>query len=147
MMELSLPQIWMIIGLLMLVAELVSVVLVFIFFAVGGLVTALLAAIGLLPTLEYQIMAFSAISILTLIIFRKHARKLLEARRDKQEEYKEFVGETAMVIRDIPSNGSGKIYYRGAEWSATSNNHNPIEAGSKVVIQRTEGITLVVEES
>jgi membrane protein implicated in regulation of membrane protease activity len=147
MMELSLPQIWMIIGLLMLVAELVSVVLVFIFFAVGGLLTALLAAMGLLPSLEYQIIAFSVISVVTLILFRKHAQKLLRAKRGKQEEYNEFVGETAMVIRDIPSNGSGKIYYRGAEWSATSNNHNLIEAGSKVIIQRAEGIVLIVEES
>jgi membrane protein implicated in regulation of membrane protease activity len=146
-MDLSLPQIWMIIGLLMLVAELVSVVLVFVFFAVGGLLTALLAALGLLPTLEYQIIAFSVISILTLVIFRKNARRILETRRDKQEEYKEFVGETAMVIRDIPASGTGKIYYRGAEWSATSTNHAAIEAGSKVIIQRTEGITLVVEES
>jgi len=146
-MELSLPQIWMIIGLLMLVAELVSVALVFVFFAVGGLLTALLATIGLLPTLEYQIIAFSVISFLTLILFRKNAQKIMETRRDKQQEYKEFVGETAMVIRDIPLNGSGKIYYRGAEWSAISVNHNPIEAGSKVIIQRTEGITLVVEES
>ncbi|MCF2442622.1 NfeD family protein [Dyadobacter sp. CY345] len=146
-MDLSLPQIWMIIGLLMLVAELVSVALVFVFFAVGGLITALLAAIGLLPTLEYQIIAFSLISILTLIIFRRHAKNLMETRRGKHQEYTEFVGETAMVIRDIPSNGSGKIYYRGAEWSATSADHHAIEAGSKVVIQRTEGITLVVEES
>jgi membrane protein implicated in regulation of membrane protease activity len=146
-MDLSLPQIWMIIGLLMLVAELVSVVLVFVFFAVGGLLTALLAAIGLLPTLEYQIVAFSLISVLTLLIFRRNAQKLLEARHDKKQEYKEFVGETAMVIRDIPASGTGKIYYRGAEWSATSTNHAAIEAGSKVIIQRTEGITLVVEES
>ncbi|WP_090339839.1 NfeD family protein [Dyadobacter koreensis] len=146
-MDLSLPQIWMIIGLLMLVAELVSVALVFVFFAVGGLFTALFAAIGLLPSLEYQIIAFSLISITSLMIFRRHAQKLMEMRREKHQEYREFVGETAMVIRDIPSNGSGKIYYRGAEWNATSVNHNPIEAGSKVIIQRTEGITLVVEES
>lgn len=146
-MDLSLPQIWVIIGLLMLVAELVSTALVFVFFAVGGLITALLAAIGLLPSLEYQIMAFSLISILTLIIFRKNAKKIMEARHEKHEEYKEFVGETAMVIRDIPASGTGKIYYRGAEWSAISENHAIIEAGSKVIIQRTEGITLVVEES
>ncbi len=66
----------------------------------------------------------------------------MEARHEKHQEYKEFVGETAMVIRDIPASGSGKIYYRGAEWSAISENHAMIEAGSKVIIQRTEGITL-----
>lgn len=146
-MDLSLPQIWMIIGLLMLLAELVSVVLVFIFFAIGGLLTALLAVIGILPSLEYQIIAFSIISILSLILFRKNVRLIMQARHDKHQEYKEFIGETAMVIRDIPQSGTGKIYYRGAEWSATSNNHAAIEAGSKVVIQRTEGVTLVVEES
>ena len=50
-MDLSLPQIWLIIGLVMLFVELISVVLVFVFFAIGALVTALLAAMGIIPDL------------------------------------------------------------------------------------------------
>jgi len=145
-MDLSLPQIWLIVGLIMLLAELVSVLLVFIFFAIGALLTALLASIGILSTPEMQLIAFSVISLLSLLILRKHARQLLD-NRGKHHEYNEFVGETALVIRDIPSNGEGKIYYRGAEWKAVSLHSSAIIAGSKVVIIRTDGIILVVEES
>lgn len=145
-MDLSLPQIWLIIGLIMLLAELISVLLVFIFFAIGALLTALLAGVGLLPSIELQIVAFSAISLFSLIVLRKQARILMN-NRGKQNEYSEFVGETAMVIKDITTNEGGKIYYRGAEWKAISFNHKPIGAGSKVVITKTDGIVLVVEES
>jgi membrane protein implicated in regulation of membrane protease activity len=145
-MDLSLPQIWLIIGLIMLVAELLSVLLVFVFFAIGAFATALLAATGILPGMELQIITFSAISLISLIVLRKHARFLLDS-RGKSFEYQEFVGETAMVIRDIPASGEGKIYYRGAEWKAISVHHALITAGSKVVITRTDGIVLIVEES
>ncbi|MHA4738221.1 NfeD family protein [Dyadobacter sp. MSC1_007] len=145
-MELTLPQIWLIVGLVMLLAELVSVMLVFVFFATGALLTSLLTVAGLLPTTESQILAFSAISLISLLVLRKHARRLLE-RRSGNAEYSEFVGETAMVIRDIPGDGEGRIYYRGAEWKAVSENHGTISAGSKVVIKETDGIVLIVEES
>ena len=144
-MDLSLPQIWLIVGLIMLIAELVSVLLVFVFFAIGALFTSLFAAVGLLETTESQIIAFSAISIVSMLVLRKHARRLLD--RKGADEYNEFVGETAMVIKDIPAEGEGKIYYRGAEWKANSGNHLQIAAGSKVVIKKTDGIVLIVEES
>lgn len=144
-MELSLPQIWLIVGLIMLLAELASVLLVFVFFAVGALLTSLLTVIGVLPNTESQILAFSAISLISLLVFRKHARKLLQ--RGNGSEYNEFVGETALVIKDIPLHGEGKIYYRGAEWKAVSLSDSGISAGSKVIITKTDGIILIVEES
>ncbi len=73
-MDLSLPQIWLIVGLIMLLAELISVLLVFVFFAIGALLTALLASIGLLSSVETQIIAFSVISLVSLFILRKHAK-------------------------------------------------------------------------
>jgi len=130
----------------MLVAELVSVVLVFVFFAAGALITALLASVGLLPDLNSQLFAFSLISVLSMFLLRKQAQTLLH-RRGKHAEYNEYAGETAMVIKDIPANGEGKIYYRGAEWIARSATHIPIDAGSKVIIRTTDGIKLIVEEA
>ncbi|NIJ53573.1 NfeD family protein [Dyadobacter arcticus] len=144
-MDLSLPQIWLIVGLIMLLAELASVMLVFIFFAIGALLTSLLTTLGLLPTTESQILAFSAISLISLMVLRKNARSLLS--RTSGAEYHEFIGETALVIKDIPNQGEGKIYYRGAEWKAISLKENSISAGSKVVITKADGIILTVEES
>jgi hypothetical protein len=99
-----------------------------------------------LPSLETQLLAFSVISVLALVFFRKQAKHLLR-NRGKHSEYNEYAGETAMVIKDIPAEGEGKIYYRGAEWIALSVKNTPIEAGSKVVIRKTDGIKLLVDES
>lgn len=130
----------------MLAAELVSVVLVFAFFAIGALLTALLAALGIAPDLDSQLLAFSLTSVLSLVFFRKKAKGIL-ANRHHTQEYNEYAGETAMVIKDIPATGEGRIFYRGAEWIALSATQAPIIAGSKVVIRRTDGIKLIVEES
>ncbi|PWJ60527.1 membrane protein implicated in regulation of membrane protease activity [Dyadobacter jejuensis] len=146
MIDLSLPQIWLIVGLIMLVLELISVVLVFVFFSIGALLTALLAILGILPGIEIQIVAFSVISLSSMLLLRKHARRLLGG-KGKQHEYSEFVGETAMVIKDIDGGKEGKIYYRGAEWIALSSNKTPISAGSKVKIIEARGIVLIVVES
>jgi membrane protein implicated in regulation of membrane protease activity len=145
-MDLSFAQIWLIVGLLMLLAELVSVVLVFAFFAIGAFLTALLAYLGVLPDIDLQILAFSVISVLSILLLRKHARKLLDNRRQSQE-FDEFNGETAMVVKDIPQSGEGKIFYRGTEWIALSFTQRAIEAGSKVVIRKADGIKLIVEET
>lgn len=145
-MDLSFVQIWLIVGLLMLLAELVSVVLVFAFFAIGAFLTALLAYVGILPDMDMQILAFSVISVLSLVLLRKHARRLLD-NRGKEQEFEEFNGETAMVVKDIPQTGEGKIFYRGTEWIALSFTHHAIEAGSKVVIRKADGIRLLVEEA
>lgn len=145
-MDLSFAQIWLIVGLLMLLAELVSVVLVFAFFAIGAFLTALLAYVGILPDMDLQILAFSIISVVSLLFLRKHARRLLNS-HGKSHEFEEFNGETAMVVKDIPQSGEGKIFYRGTEWIALSFTQRAIDAGSKVVIRKTDGIKLIVEEA
>jgi len=142
---LTLPQIWLIIGLLMLFAELMSVALVFIFFAIAAFITALLASAGLISSWEYQLILFSAVSVLTTIALRKPAKRWVN--KSKQKEYTEYTGETAMVIRDIPAQGEGRIFYRGAEWMAISAGNVKIEAGSKVTIVKADGIRLLVEEA
>ncbi len=144
-MDLPLPQIWLIIGLILLLAELVSVTLVFVFLAIAALIIAFLGSIGLINSWEYQLILFSVISLVSTLLLRKPAKQWLN--KSRQKEYTEYTGETAMVITDIPADGEGKIFYRGAEWIAVSHHHTPIEAGSKVTIVRADGIRLIVEES
>ena len=142
---LSLPQLWLIVGLVMLFAELVSVTLVFVFFAIAAFITSLLAATGLVNSWEYQIIVFSVISIVATLMLRKPAKRWIN--RSDQKDYNDFAGETAMVIKDIPAEGEGRIYYRGAEWMAISAKKVPIVAGSKVTIIKADGIRLIVEEA
>jgi hypothetical protein len=130
----------------MLLAELVSVTLVFVFIALGALITALLTWLGIIDSWILQLVAFSASSLLSMLLLRQRAKQWVN-KSGSEGEYNEYSGESAMVIKDIPPLGEGRIFYRGTEWIAKSAHGTPISAGSKVLIERAEGIKLFVIET
>ncbi|RAJ96023.1 membrane protein implicated in regulation of membrane protease activity [Larkinella arboricola] len=136
-------QIWAVLGLLFLTAELVSISFVFAFLSVGALVTALLTGLGLTSDVSGQLLCFSVVTIITLVAGRKPLRRWFESRTKKQE-YTEYVGDRAKVILTIPAHGEGRIFYRGTEWIAVSETEESILAGKQVVIKRMDGIRAVV---
>jgi inner membrane protein len=138
------PQWWLIVGLLFLIAEVFSASFFFAFLSVGALATALLAWIGLTPGMSGQLLAFSVVTITTLIVGRQPLRRWMSSRTRKQE-YTEYVGDKATVIKTIPALGEGRIAYRGTEWIAATDTNLSIMAGKQVVIKRMDGIRAVVE--
>lgn len=57
-----------------------------------------------------------------------------------------IVGRTGQVVREVvPENISGKVAIGGVEWSARSA-AGPLPAGTKVVVVRSEGVHVIVEE-
>ena len=77
---LSLSQIWLILAGLALIAELMSVGFVFVFFSIGGLVTALLSWIGIANDITSQVICFSIVSIGSLLLLRNHSKNYLKKR-------------------------------------------------------------------
>ncbi len=144
-MEISPTQIWIIIGSAMLIAELLSVSFVFAFLSVGAFATAILTWIGVVPTLNAQLFCFSIVSVISLFALRKPLKGLLK-RHDKSLEYSEYVGDKATVVERIPSEGEGKVFYRGTEWIALSQHKEEIHKGKSVVIKQLDGIKLIVTE-
>ncbi|GAB3893005.1 hypothetical protein GCM10028803_06650 [Larkinella knui] len=137
------PQLWVLLGILFLIAELLSVSFVFTFLSVGAFVTALVTVLGITPNLTTQLFCFAVVTVLTLVTGRKPLRRWFESRTKKQE-YIESVGDKATVTETIPASGEGRIFYRGTEWAAVSEHHESIMAGQAVVIRRMEGSRAVV---
>ena len=144
-MELNSPQIWVILGVLALIAELLSVSFVFVFLSIGALITALLAWTGVAPTLNAQLLSFSVVSVLSLVVLRKPLRAFLK-KDGGGVEYSEFVGDKATVMQEIPTQGEGRVFYRGTEWIAIANNGQVIQKSKSVIIKKLDGIKLIVEE-
>ncbi|MFN3383047.1 MAG: NfeD family protein [Runella zeae] len=144
-MEITPTQIWVIIGTAMLIAELLSVTFVFAFLSVGAFVTAILTWVGLTPTINAQLFCFSIVSVMSLFALRKPLRGLLK-RNDKSLEYSEYVGDKATVVERIPSEGEGKVFYRGTEWIALAENRQDILPGQSVTIKQLDGIKLIVAQ-
>ena len=140
------PQFWVLLGILFLIAELLSISFVFAFLSVGAFVTALTSWLGLTPELPAQLFGFAAVTLLTLVTGRKPLRRWFDSRTKKQE-YVESVGDKAVVTETIPASGEGRIFYRGTEWTAVSQHHESIMAGRQVVIKKMDGIRIIVEQA
>ncbi|MFT5885220.1 MAG: hypothetical protein ACI9IP_001680 [Arcticibacterium sp.] len=142
-MELSHIEIWVILGVALLVIEIFSVSFFAIFFGVGALVTALITYFGLTTEVVPQIITFLVVSIGALLVFRK---QILESFSKKGEQYSELLNEKAKVSVAIPSKGEGKVFYRGADWIAGALSESAIDKGATVLIRKVDGIRLMVEE-
>jgi membrane protein implicated in regulation of membrane protease activity len=129
----------------MLIAELLSVTFVFLFLSVGAFVTAILSWTGLTPTVNSQLFCFSVVSVLSLLALRKPLLQF-SRRKNKSLEYSEYVGDKATVVQTIPSDGEGRVFYRGTEWIALTQKGHPIAMGSSVIIKQLDGIKLIVSE-
>ena len=142
--DISAIQIWVIIGVVALIVELLSTSFVSLFFSIGGLLTALFTWIDILPNFNSQLLCFSVVSVLSLLVLRKPLRELSK-RHHKSLEYSEYIGDKATVIQAIPPKGEGKVFYRGTDWIAISNTDSIIESGKSVIIKQLDGIKLLVE--
>ncbi len=104
-----------------------------------------LAALGY-PELPawLQWLVFSVLAIGSMTTFR---RRVYERMRPKLPVMQAGpAGETLVVPQDLPPGGSCRIEYRGSSWSAVNAGHGVIAAGSRALIMRVEGLTLMLRD-
>lgn len=135
-------SIWIILGVILLVAEVLSVSFYSIFFGIGALITALLIYMGIANDLTAQLLVFGVASMGSLLIFRK---PLLGVFNKNAKEFKEIIDDFARVSAAIPPHGEGKVFYRGADWIAYSDADHSIEENARVKIRKIDGIKLIVD--
>jgi inner membrane protein len=142
-MEFSGINIWVILGVVLLILEIFTTSFYSIFFGIGALVTALFVYLGFADELPTQVIIFALSSIVSLLFFRK---RILELFTKNNSEFNEIINEFAKVSKEIPTAGEGKVFFRGSDWIAYNADGRSIIEGSKVVIQKIDGIKLIVEE-
>jgi inner membrane protein len=135
--------IWILLGLLLLLGEIVTPGgFYMLFFGVGAVVVGVLAGFDVAGPLWFQFILFSGISLLALWLFRG---KLLELTQSKnQERIDSLVGETATSAETIPANGVGKAELRGTSWTARNVGEKALERGERCKVERVEGLTIFV---
>jgi membrane protein implicated in regulation of membrane protease activity len=55
-----------------------------------------------------------------------------------------LVGETALVLDDIPASGFGKVELRGTAWNARNGGSASLSRGQRCTVERVEGLSLWV---
>ena len=137
-------QFWFFLGVVFLIAEVLSVSFFFLFLGVSALLTSLMVNLGLADALWIQFLWFAVLSVVTTLAFRKIALRMF-GNNESKGKYSEFVGDRATVTRVIQPGITGRVSYRGTEWDAEALHHNQtLEVGAHVEIKKVDGMRLVV---
>ena len=126
--------------------ELVTTALTTVWFAGGALVGLLLAALHF--PLWVQVVGFLLVSIILLVLTRPLADKYFNAKTVKTNA-ESLVGKEGVVEEDINNlAATGVVLVNGQEWTARcDSNEQTIAKGSVVLIERIEGVKLIVKEA
>jgi membrane protein implicated in regulation of membrane protease activity len=148
-MEIFSPLFWLIIGLALMLLEMAAPGFILFFFGIGGLVTSLVALIGL-EDIALQMVIFIVTSLVTLILFRKKWKNVFKggyklAKTTGDEQFDDYIGKRAIVKKDINPEGiGGKIEFHGTLWNAIADTF--IAEGKTVEIISRENLVYKVRE-
>ena len=135
--------IWMLLGLLMFVTELVTPGgFYFIFFGIGAVIVGTLAGFNAAGPLWFQFILFSLLSVVSLWLFRGKLLQLTEGKPTLDVD--SLVGETAVASDDIGVNSFGKVEMRGTSWNARNIGDKPLKRSQRARVERVDGLTLLV---
>ena len=136
--------IWLSIGVLLLIVEVATGGFWIGFFGVGAIVTSIAVWVNLVETLNSQVAVFLIASVVSLVALRRQLKKWMY-RKSGPTAFTSSVGESATVVEQIPSQGSGRVSYQGSTWDAESETGEILPADAQVQIVRQEGTRLFVK--
>ena len=139
------PFIWIGFAVIMAVCEAFTSQLVSIWFVLGGVSAAITSIFT--KSISIQSAVFLVVSLLALLVTRPIVNKIKMKKGFESTNADRFIGERAVVIEDIDQvSGSGKIKALGQVWSAKHEADSKIECGEKVIINKIEGVKVVVSK-
>ena len=133
--------VWAIVMAVALLLEFFSYEFISSWFAVGGLVSMILAACGV--SLDLQIILFVAVSLSLLLSLRPLVKKFIRV-EDVPTNADSFIGKTVKLDSAIVD-GKGTIKLSDVVWTAACN--EPLAAGAKVVITEISGNKYIVKKA
>jgi membrane protein implicated in regulation of membrane protease activity len=137
--------IWVLAGLFLLAVEFATSAIGFGFFAIGAFTVALLVGVGLDIPLWGQLMIFTGVSIVVLLIVRPILIRKL--RLNEKKDVDTLVGEHALALDDIAVASIGKAEMRGTTWNARNIGETALARGQRCVVTGIDGLMIHVRAS
>lgn len=141
----SMPLIWLVLLILLLIVEIITVGLTSIW-AAGGALAALI--LSLIPvSVGWQIAAFLVVTSLLLIFTRPIALKALNAKREKTN-YKSLIGKTIRITQRVDNlSETGSAVLNGTDWTVRTEDEGEIlEEGTLAQVVDISGVKLIVKK-
>ena len=140
----GMTAVWVVLMIGFLVVEGIAPGLVSIWFALGALAALISALLG--AQVWLQAVWFIVISVLALVITRPLAKKYVNS-RTQATNADMLIGQECIVTETIDKlHGTGAVSVAGKVWTARADDSEKIiEKGSVAVIERIEGVKLIVK--
>lgn len=134
---------WLVVGVVFLLIELVTTALVSIWFVPAAIITCLLSFV--VDRFLWQTAIFVVLSALFMIICRKIYNKHIKKPVDDVDQNEKLIGKIATVAEN--TNGiTGRILVGDIYWKAVTENGEIIPKGETVIIKGVNGTTLVINK-
>ncbi len=134
---------WLLLGLVLLAVEMTTPGGFYIFFfGLAALIVGALAGLEWLNTAWLQWLLFSILSLISLFLFRNSLLAWMKAREPIGQDVDSMVGETAVLIEELPAGAVGKVELRGTTWNARNAGQTVLTKGHRARVERVEGLTL-----
>ena len=134
---------WLAVFVLLIVIELATMGLTTIWFA-GGAVAGFIASL-LGANVVIQAVVFFVVSIVLLIFTRPFAVRYINSNKTKTN-IDGLIGQEALVLEEINNiRETGCARLEGKEWTARSVDDTVIPADTVVIVERIEGVKLIVK--
>lgn len=134
--------VWIGIGALLAVAEMLSLDLVLLMFAIGAFIAAVGAGFGV--PLWVSILLFASVSGSLLITVRRPLMHKLHDGPTLPTGYSDLIGTKAEVVLPVDQT-DGRVEAQGDMWTARTLHDTTADVGGFVVILRIDGATLIVK--
>ena len=133
---------WMILGAVLLGAEMFAIDAQFflVFLGLSAALVGILGVVGVTMPEWAQWLTFAVLSLTSMFTFRK---SLYSKIRGNVPGFKEGVaGEHLTVATELAPGSQSRESFRGTDWTVINDGSTMISAGSRVKIDRSEGLTL-----
>lgn len=142
----NLWQLWVLVTVVCLILELTSGDFFIMCFAIGAVVTAIAAALGL--GFYGQLAVFVVASVLSIFFVRPKLCKLLHGkRRERPSNADALMGRIGRVSEAIGQDGYGRVAIDGDDWKAVSADGSYMPLGQNVRVVGRESIIITVEKA
>lgn len=133
---------WLILTVILLITEAATVTVVSLWFAAGSLAAMAVALLG--GWIWLQVLVFLVVSAAALTTLRPLVRKYLTPKLTATN-IDSIIGAIGIVTADIDNiSASGQVKLNGMDWTARSTSGEPMEAGTKVRVDKIEGVKVFV---
>ena len=133
--------IWVLAGLVLLLAEVVTPGGFFvIFFGAGAILVGALRGLGWNGPAWAEWLVFTVLSVASLALFREPLMRRFSLGKSKPVD--QLAGERALVTEDVAPGGVGKAEMRGASWTARTSGPAALARGQRCLVERVEGLTI-----